>query len=156
MSQSCNNIIMILLSPTPTVRLSDSAEPAGTDHTGKIVSFAAIGSGAGAVKISPRPWVCLTDDISNVEWQFPNGSLVGARIRITDTYLASGTNLFSRNVGPHCVVLYRGPDYNSPDGEYCCVRTTTNDRKCVTFSKYNFNRFNRLKKFIIMQLPVPH
>ncbi len=95
--------------------------------------------------------MCFTDDISNVEWQFPNRSLVGAQ---TDPP-ASGTDLFSRNVGPHCVLLYRGPDYNSPDGEYCCVRTTTNDRKCVTFSKYNFNRLNRLKKFII-QLPVPH
>ncbi len=87
--------------------------------------------------------MCLTDDISNVEWQFPNGSLVGAQTH--PPYLASGTNFFSRNAVPHYVILYRGPDYNSPDGEYCCVRTTTNDRKCATFSKYNFNRLNRLR-----------
>ena len=30
--------------------------------------------------------------------------------------------------------LYRGPDYNSPDGEYCCV--LANQRRCVTLSEY--------------------
>ncbi len=34
------------------------------------------------------------------------------------------------------VVLYRGPMHFSPDGEHCCVRTDTNERKCVTYSEW--------------------
>ena len=37
------------------VELRESAEPAGTDHTGDIVSFTAVGSGAGSFSNPPVP-----------------------------------------------------------------------------------------------------
>ncbi len=114
------------------VRLSDSSEPEGTDHAGKIITFSAVGSGASGF---PRPWICYTDDTSNVEWQFPNGSKI--KTVSSAPYLATDTRLFSRFIDHHGIALYRGPDYNSSEGEYCCVRTTTNERKCVTFSECN-------------------
>ena len=50
---------------------------------------------------------------------------------------AVGDELFISGVGnPDAVVLHRGPSHFSPDGEHCCVRLNTDDRRCVTFSKY--------------------
>ncbi len=118
-------------------RLSESAEPDGTDHTGEIVSFAAIGYG-GDPSITPRPWVCYADDTDNVEWQFPNGSTVLSFLNLQNDYsaTASGTQLLTGKFPQFGVPLYRGPDYNSPEGEYCCVRSTTNERKCVILSEF--------------------
>ena len=41
-----------------SARLAASSEPDGTDHTGEIISFSDVGSGAGTDP--PRPWVCYT------------------------------------------------------------------------------------------------
>ncbi len=48
---------------------------------------------------------------------------------------AAGEELFITGVAeaPGAVILARGPDHFSPDGEHCCVRN--NDRRCVTFSE---------------------
>ena len=48
---------------------------------------------------------------------------------------AVGEELFITGV-PGAVVLARGPDHFSPDGEHCCVRNNDNThRRCVTFSE---------------------
>ncbi len=125
------------------VELRESAEPVGTDHTGDIVSFTALGSGDTGT--SPHPWICYTapNNINpiNVEWQTPDGvhimrDLVAAMAPnntvITRSYAGEGGN----NPG---VILYRGTNYFSPDGDYCCVLTmddTESERRCVTFSEY--------------------
>ena len=120
----------------------ESAEPAGADHTGDIVSFTAVGSGAEGT--SPRPWVCYTTPPTlqvnggghtNVEWQTPDGAAI-----------ANGSSpandiIVQRSVGGIIpgVILYRGTNYFSPDGDYCCVLTmngTESERRCVTFSEY--------------------
>ncbi len=114
------------------MRLAASNE--GIDHTGEIISFTDIGTGAGAVTVLPRPWVCHTTDINNVEWQFPDhGTTVPAAV---GNGAATGDELNTRRSGAR-VFLYRGSTHNSPDGEHCCVRTTTNERRCVTFSEWS-------------------
>ncbi len=115
------------------MRLSASNEPRSTDHTGEIISFTDIGTGAGDASVPPRPWVCYTTDITNVEWQFPGGTTVPAA---DGPDPATGDQLNTRHTSGR-VILYRGPTHNSPDGEHCCVRTTTNERRCVTFSEWS-------------------
>ncbi len=122
--------------------MRESAEPAGTDHTGDIVSFTAVGSGAQGT--FPRPWVCyitpttpdVNDHHTNVEWQTPDGVTI-----VTGFSPAIDSNIVQRSVGGDIpgVILYRGTNYFSPDGDYCCVLTmdsTESERRCVTFSEY--------------------
>ncbi len=121
------------------VELRESAEPVGTDHTGDIVSFTAVGSGAEGT--SPRPWVCYTlpvndnNDPTNVEWQTPDGvNIVRGDPPVND---GVATRLI-RGQTPG-IVLSRGTNYFSPNGDYCCVLTmdgTESERRCVTFSEY--------------------
>ena len=115
------------------MRLAASNEPSTTDHTGEIISFTAIGTGAGAVTVLPRPWICFTMDTTNVVWQFPDGTTVPAAVGNDP---ATGDQLNTRRADGR-VLLYRGSTHNSPDGEHCCVRTTTNERRCVTFSEWS-------------------
>ncbi len=121
------------------VELRASNEDAGTDRTGRIVNFTAVGSGAGMDP--PRPWVCFTlpvnvDPDSNVQWQTPDGANIERMSGIAPDNIVV-TRAFS-NVGAAGVVLYRGTGYFSPDGDYCCVLTIggTETRRCVTFSEY--------------------
>ncbi|XP_064386119.1 sushi, von Willebrand factor type A, EGF and pentraxin domain-containing protein 1-like isoform X4 [Halichondria panicea] len=107
--------------------LAASNEPDGTDHTGEIISFSDVGSGANSL---PRPWVCYTEDTGSVLWLFPNGSA----LQFESRSLAVQDEVFIRDVPNFGVVLYRGPTHFSPDGEHCCVRTATNESKCVTFT----------------------
>ena len=122
------------------VELRESVEPAGTDHTGDIVSFTDVGSGSG----NPRPWVCytapFTSDISsphsNVEWQTPGSASIPS-----GTTPAVDNSIITRSFGGGTpgVLLARGTNYFSPDGDYCCVLTmssTESERRCVTFSEY--------------------
>ncbi len=110
------------------MRLAASNEDSPIDHTGEIISFSDIGTGAGAASNLPRPWICYNTNINNVVWQFPDGTAVPAGVEPV-----TGDQLFTRVGAPR--ILSRGPTYNSPDGEHCCVRTTTNERRCVTFSE---------------------
>ncbi len=120
------------------VELRASNEPAGTNHTGDIVTFTAVGSGADG---TIRPWVCYTlplntDPDSNVQWQTPDGANIG-RMSGNAPDNSVITRPFS-NSGAAGLVLYRGTGYFSPDGDYCCVLTIsgTETRRCVTFSEY--------------------
>ena len=112
-----------------SARLAASHEPPDTDHTGEIISFSAVGSGATGL---PRPWVCYTEQTGSVVWQGPGGSALqfeeSRSVAVTD-------EVFIRDIPNVGVALYRGPTHFSPDGEHCCVRTTTNERLCVTFSE---------------------
>ncbi len=116
------------------MRLAASNEH-GIDHTGEIISFTDIGTGAGDRNVPPRPWICYTTVSTNVyvEWQFPNGTTVPTAV---GNGAATGDQLNTRRDGAF-VFLYRGSTHNSPDGEHCCVRTTTNERRCVTFSEWS-------------------
>ncbi len=116
------------------VELRESAELVGTDHTGDIVSFPAVGSGAeGTI---PRPWVCYTLPINNptnVEWQTPDGVTIPAGGNV-----APDDSVVTRTIIGG-FALSRGINYFSPDGDYCCVLTmdgTESERRCVTFSEY--------------------
>ncbi len=116
------------------MRLAAANEPSPTDHTGEIISFTDIGTGAGDASVLPRPWICYTTgNTNNVEWQFPSGTTVPTAVA---SGAATGNQLNTRRVDVR-FVLYRGPTHNSPDGEHCCVRTTTNERRCVTFSEWS-------------------
>ncbi len=121
--------------------MRESAEPAGTDHTGDIVSFTAVGSGVGSTR--PRPWICYTEPtniftliiFTNVEWQTPDGVNIMRNATTTDDGVAT------RSVGGITpgIVLARGTNYFFPDGGYCCVLTmngTESERRCITFSQY--------------------
>ena len=111
-----------------SARLAASSEPDGTDHTGEIISFSDVGSGASGL---PRPWVCYTAQTGSVLWLFPDGSALQLESRV----LAVDDEVFIRDVPNFGVLLYRGPTHFSPDGEHCCVRIATNERRCVTFSE---------------------
>ncbi len=121
--------------------MRESAEPAGTDHTGDIVSFTAVGSGTPG---NPRPWFCYTlpdgNDNSpaptNVKWQTPDGATIPIGGNV-----ASDDSVVTRLAGGPTpgIILARGTNYISPDGDYCCVLTTDgteSERRCVTFSEY--------------------
>ena len=48
-----------------------------------------------------------------------------------------GSQLYQVVAGAN-LALISGPDYNSPDGEYCCVITTVSgQRRCVTLSEWD-------------------
>ncbi|XP_064386348.1 sushi, von Willebrand factor type A, EGF and pentraxin domain-containing protein 1-like [Halichondria panicea] len=111
----------------PLIRLAASNEPPGTDHTGEIISFSDVGSGVGT---DPRAWYCYTNPTGAV-WQGPGGStlpIVLGRAAVRNELFISGI------INPDAVVLHRGPTHFSPDGEHCCVRIATNERRCVTFT----------------------
>ena len=87
--------------------------------------------------VTPRPLVCYVEGRSiAAQWQTPNGSVVPTEpLGFT---LANGSELYQTSTvfNEHrLVVLIRGPDYNSPDGEYCCVKTDPSQKKCVTLSE---------------------
>ena len=69
----------------------------------------------------------------DAKWQTPNGSIVPtAPLGFKQ---ANGSELYQIAIvgGP---ALIRGPDYNSTEGEYCCVKTAVPDqRRCVTLSE---------------------
>ncbi len=103
------------------VELKASNEDVGTDYTGRIVSFTAVGSGApGTI----RPWVCYTLPLdtnpdSNVQWQTPDGANI-ERMSGTAPDNSVVTRTFS-NSSAAGVILSRGTGYFSPDGDYCCA-----------------------------------
>ena len=111
-----------------TVRLAASNEPPGTDHTGEIISFSDVGSGRGT---DLRAWYCYTSNTGGVVWQDPGGST----LPIGTNRVAVGEELFISGVEQTAIALHRGPTHFSPDGEHCCVRFNTNERRCVTFSE---------------------
>ena len=118
-----------------TVRIAESREAVSVDYTEQIRQFSEIGPG-GPPTYTPRPWVCYTQgiDLVNspiVQWQTPDGSDVPTG----SAGQATGSQLFQIAIGVG-VALIRGPDYNSPDGEYCCVITAVpSQRRCVTLSE---------------------
>ena len=121
---------------THTVRIAESREPATVDYTGQIRQFSEIGPGGNST--TPHPWVCYVQGIDPhvdpvVQWQTPDGSAVPT---ISPGFTqATGSELYQLTTGGG-PALTRGPDYNSPDGEYCCVITTVPDqRRCVTLSE---------------------
>ena len=121
-----------------TVRIVESAEAAQdptADYTGQIRQFSEIGVG-GPITNTPRPWVCYTDfnlvnnPIAVVQWQTPSGSVVPS-----GSNQATGSQFFSIAINQGLALL-RGPDYNSPDGEYCCeIPSVSGQRRCVTLSE---------------------
>ena len=121
---------------TLAVRIAESGKAPGVDYTGQIRQFSEIGvGGPGTI---PRPWVCNVPgfDLRNItQWQTPDRSAVPTRTGSNEA-IATGSELFQIFAWGH-VALCRGPDYNSPDGEYCCVLTTAPGwKKCVILSEY--------------------
>ena len=119
---------------TCTDRVAESREPFLVDYTGQIRQFSEIGPG-GDPAITPRPWVCYSPYIYPgsdpfVQWQTPDGNV---STEFGGTF-ANGSQLFQIAISGG-LALCRGPQYNSPDGEYCCVITGTYQRRCVTLSE---------------------
>ena len=110
------------------------------DYTGEIRSFSEIGPGGQPGVVTPRPWVCDIDgDGSSAQWQTPDGSTVQPAPSDPIDNQLTGSELYTtfETGNPDRLRLFRGPLYNSPDGEYCCVLTTVpNQRRCVTLSEY--------------------
>ena len=120
---------------THTVRIAESSEANTVDYTGQIRQLSEIGP-SGPRAVTPRPWVCYTQDVlvwSYVQWQTPNGSVVPTAP--LGFIQANGSELYQiANAGGPALI--RGPDYDSTEGEYCCVITTVPDqRRCVTLSE---------------------
>ncbi len=115
-----------------TDRLASPTEPDGTDHTGEIISFSDVGSGVGT---NPPAWYCYVLDPGGVVWQGPGGSQVPIGDLNNPNTVAVDDDLFITGVSGVGVVLHRGPTHFSPDGEHCCVRTATDERRCITFSE---------------------
>ena len=86
--------------------------------------------------MSPRPWICYVqgDASSAAQWQTPNGSVVPT---VPSGFTqATGSELYQYALLDGRLVLIRGPEYNSPDGEYCCLLLAVpSQRRCVTLSK---------------------
>ena len=121
-----------------TGRIAEAAEgiaDPNADYTGQIRQFSEIGpSGMGT---TPRPWVCYVSSstASSIQWQTPDGSVVPATP--PGFTQAVGDVLYQFVIDDFRVAIIRGPDYNSPDGEYCCVITTVSGQSsCVTLSEY--------------------
>ena len=118
-----------------TVRIAESAEATrdpNADYTGQIRQFSEIGQGGSGT--TPRPWLCYVQGVasidSEVQWQTPNGSVVPS-----GSGQAMGSEFYTIAI-PQGLALVRGPDYNSPDGEYCCeITTASGQRRCVTLSE---------------------
>ena len=119
-----------------SVRIAESREADAIDYTGQIRQFSEIGPG-GPSGIIPRPWVCYvlnSASSTGIQWQTPDGMVVPTRPSVVTP--AVGNEFYQVAHDNHRIVLYRGPDYNSPDGEYCCVITTVpGQRRCVTLSE---------------------
>ena len=118
-----------------TVRIAEAREPFSVDYTGQIRRFSEIGPG-GPITNTPRPWVCYTDfnlvnnPIAVVQWQTPSGSVVPS-----GSGQAIDSQFYTIAI-PQGLALVLGPDYNSPDGEYCCeIPTVSGQRRCVTLSE---------------------
>ena len=113
-----------------TARIAESREPVTVDYTGQIRQFSEIGpNGFGT---TPRPWVCYFQGViaSTVQWQTPDGRVVPS-----GSGQATGSDFYTIDI-TYALALIRGPDYNSPDGEYCCVITLVpGQRRCVTLSE---------------------
>ena len=119
---------------THTVRIAESREANTVDYTGQIHQLSEIGP-SGPRTVTPRPWICYTEGISmyDAKWQTPNGSIVPTKP--SEVSQANGSELYqiATGGGP---ALIRGPDYNSTEGEYCCVITTVLEHgRCVTLSE---------------------
>ena len=118
-----------------TVRIAESREAVNVDYTGQIRQFSEIGP-KGPSTVTPRPWLCNVQGVLNisfVQWQTPNGSVVPTTP--PGFTIATGNELYQEYTGDG-PALIRGPDYNSPDGEYCCVITSVRcQRRCVTLSE---------------------
>ena len=117
-----------------TVRIAESGAPNNVDYTGQIRQFSEIGPN-GPSTVMPRPWVCYVNhELIAAQWQTPNGSVVPT---VPLGFIqANGSELYqivAANEGHQ--ILIRGPDYNSPDGEYCCVKTDPPQKRCVTLSE---------------------
>ena len=91
------------------------------------------------MNVLPRPFNCYVQGTdprtdTRVQWQTPNGNEVprapAGFSQATGSQLLQGAN--NDGIG---LSLARGPDYNSPDGRYCCVITGTGQRRCVTLSE---------------------
>ena len=134
MQSTCMYIVCTLAYTVRIVESDDGADDPTADYTGQIRQFSEIGpSGVGTI---PRPWVCYTQrtTLSTVQWQTPNGSVVPT---VPSGFTqATGSELYQVSVDSTLFALIRGPDYNSPDGEYCCVITSVSgQRRCVTLSE---------------------
>ena len=72
-------------------------------------------------------------------WQLPNGSNVPLGNRPMGVFIdAVDDELFISGIATNtAVLLNRGPDHFSPDGEHCCVRIAggTTPSRCLTFSE---------------------
>ena len=119
--------------------------PAGSDYTGDIRSFSEVGPG-GPAEVQPRPWVCdINGDGSSAQWQRPDGYAVPTAPSDPIDNQLTGSELYTTFEDGSLIGhptdrlrLFRGPDYNSPSGEYCCVLTAVaNQRRCVTLSEYD-------------------
>ena len=121
-----------------TAGVYEASLPSGTDYTGDIRYFSEIGPG-GPVDVRPRPWVCdINGDGSSAKWQTPDGSIVPTAPSSPIDNQLTGSELYTtfEDGSPlDRLRLFRGPLYNSPEGEYCCVLTATNERRCVTLSE---------------------
>ena len=69
-----------------------------------------------------------------MQWQTPDGNEV-PRVPAGFTQATGSQLLQGANNDGISLSLAHGPDYNSPDGRYCCVITGTGQRRCVTLSE---------------------
>ena len=134
MQSTCMYIVCTLAHTGRIVESAEGGRDPTADYTGQIHQFSEIGqSGMGT---TPRPWVCYTQSASSmtVQWQFPNGSVVPS-----GTGQAVGSEFYQLYLSSDGrLALIRGPDYNSPDGEYCCVvPSVSSQRRCVTLSEWD-------------------
>ena len=134
MQSTCKYIVCTLAHTVRIVESYEGADDPNADYTGQIRQFSEIGqSGVGT---TPRPWVCYTQKttLSTVQWQTPDGSVVPT---VPSGFTqASGSELYQVAIVSTLFALIRGPDYNSPDGEYCCeITIASGQRRCVTLSK---------------------
>ena len=132
MQSTCMYIVCTLAHTDRIVESAEGIADPNADYTGHIRRFFEIGrSGVGT---KPRPWVCYTQrasSSSDVQWQFPDGSAVPL-----GSGQAMGSEFYQQFLHDGRLALIRGPDYNSPDGEYCCViPAVPSQRRCVTLSE---------------------
>ena len=132
MQSTCMYIVCTL---PHTARIAESRQAAPVDYTGEIRQFSEIGRGGSYLTVFPRPWVCyVSDSPSSAQWQWPNGTVVPTRPAGKSEFF--GDELYQLVVDGTLLILIRGTEYNSPDGEYCCVITTVSgQRRCVTLSE---------------------
>ena len=136
--------VICTLAHTYTGRILEGSLATG-DYTGDIRSFSEIGPGGpfeGSNVVQPRPWICdINGNGSSAQWQTPDGSTVPPAPSDPIDNQLNGSELYTTFedrsfVSLDRLRLFRGPDYNSPDGEYCCVLTAVpGQRRCVTLSE---------------------